>query len=120
MRRIAFIIIASLLITEAKAQTAKWYKGNTHTHSYWSDGDDFPEMIMEWYKTRGYDFISLSDHNTLAEGEKWKEIPKHPFRQQRFNEYLNKFGKDWVVYKTDSAGAISVKLKTLKEYRPLF
>jgi hypothetical protein len=30
--------------------------GNLHTHSYWSDEDDFPEMIMDWYKTRGYDF----------------------------------------------------------------
>ena len=120
MMRIAFLIIASLSITASNAQTAKWYKGNTHTHSYWSDGDDFPEMIMDWYKTRGYDFIALSDHNTLAEGEKWKVIPKHPFRQQRFTEYLNKYGKNWVVYKTDTAGVISVKLKTLKEYRPLF
>src|SRR5687767_2723465 len=76
------------------------YKCNTHTHSYWSDGDDFPEMIMDWYKTRGYDFISLSDHNTLAAGEKWKEIPAHAFRQQRFKEYLAKYGKDWVVYRT--------------------
>ena len=28
----------------------RWYKGNLHTHSYWSDGDEFPEMIMNWYK----------------------------------------------------------------------
>jgi hypothetical protein len=55
----------------------KWYKGNTHTHSYWSDGDDFPEMIMDWYKSHGYDFISLSDHNTLAKaksGNKFRDI----------------------------------------------
>ena len=101
-------------------QTLKWFKGNTHTHSLWSDGNDFPEMIMDWYKTHGYDFISLSDHNTLAEGEKWVTLPSQPFRQARFREYLEKYGKDWVTYKKDSAGRISVRLKTLAEYKPLF
>jgi len=23
----------------------RWWKGNLHTHSLWSDGDEFPEMI---------------------------------------------------------------------------
>ena len=35
---------------------AKWWKGNLHTHSLWSDGDDFPEMIMDGYKSRGWQF----------------------------------------------------------------
>src|SRR4026207_1969454 len=97
-------IVLSLWVTIGWAQndTARWYKGNTHTHSYWSDGDDFPEMIMDWYKTHGYDFVSLSDHNILAEGVKWKEIPSQPFRQQRFKEYQARFGSDWVNQKTDS------------------
>ncbi|MEJ7770156.1 MAG: hypothetical protein WKF89_20225, partial [Chitinophagaceae bacterium] len=116
----ALIFSLSVTITVAQRTSVKWYKGNTHTHSYWSDGDDFPEMIMNWYKTRGYDFISLSDHNTFATGEKWKQLPEHPFRQQRFNEYLKKFGESWVKYKTDSSGQISVQLKTINQYRPLF
>ena len=28
-----------------------WYKGNLHTHTYWSDGDEFPEMVLDWYPT---------------------------------------------------------------------
>ena len=119
-----FIITCILffLFTASRGQDnqTRWYKGNTHTHSYWSDGNDFPEMIMDWYKSRGYDFIALSDHNILADTIKWKPIPKHPFRQKRFEEYLEKFGKDWVVYREDSAGQISVKLKTLAEYKPMF
>lgn len=120
--RLLFVIFMSVLVLKISAQKPgdRWYKGNTHTHSYWSDGDDFPEMIMDWYKSHGYDFISLSDHNILAEGEKWKQIPLHPFRQRRFNEYLKKYGEKWVTYTRDSAGQISVKLKTLEEYRPLF
>ncbi|GAB3170999.1 CehA/McbA family metallohydrolase domain-containing protein [Telluribacter humicola] len=114
------IILLLLLATGALAQQTRWYKGNTHTHSYWSDGDDFPEMILDWYKTRGYDFIALSDHNVLADKEYWKQIPTHPFRQRRFREYLEKYGDQWVNYRTDSAGRTSVKLKKLDEFRPLF
>ena len=116
-----FLLFFFCWALQAAAQSPlQWYKGNTHTHSYWSDGDDFPEMIMDWYKTHGYDFIALSDHNILAEGEKWKVIPSQPFRQQRFKEYLAKFGSDWVKQKTDSAGRLLVRLKTLAEYKPLF
>ncbi|MCA9270952.1 MAG: hypothetical protein KDA41_20870, partial [Planctomycetales bacterium] len=35
----------------------RWFKGNIHTHSLWSDGDDFPEMIAEWYRTHDYNFL---------------------------------------------------------------
>lgn len=97
----------------------KYYKGNLHTHSYWSDGDEFPEMIMDWYKNEGYDFVALSDHNTIAEGEKWKTIPGDSLYLDAFADYLVKYGEDWVKYRKDSAG-IHVKLKTLEEFRPLF
>jgi len=96
-----------------------WYKGNLHTHSYWSDGDDYPEMIMDWYKSHDYDFVVLSDHNTLAEGEKWKLIPKSPSHEAGFQKYVEKYG-DQVIYREDSAGRIEVKLKTLEEYAPMF
>ncbi len=97
----------------------KWYKGNLHTHSYWSDGDEFPEMIMDWYKTNDYQFIALSDHNTLAEGDYWIRVKKGEIYQKAFQEYLNKYDTSWVVYRLDS-GNINVKLKTYEEYRPLF
>ena len=118
--RLIFLLFCIWSLQSHAQSTTRWYKGNTHTHSYWSDGDDFPEMIMDWYKTHGYDFIALSDHNILAEGEKWKLIPSQPFRQQRFKEYLQRFGSDWVKQKTDSAGRLLVRLKTLAEYKPLF
>ena len=97
----------------------KWYKGNLHTHTYWSDGDAFPEMVLDWYKSNGYQFIALSEHNIIAEVEKWKKIPKSVIYRQGFEDYLEKYGADWVNYKEDSSG-ISVKLKTAAEYQPLF
>lgn len=117
MRSITILVLLIAFADAASAQT--WYKGNLHTHSYWSDGDEFPEPVMDWYKSNGYQLVGLSDHNTLATGEKWKKIPRSKLYQDSFDRYLAKFGSDWVVYKIDSGRTI-VKLKTLAEYRPLF
>lgn len=118
-----FIFSIGVFSSATKEQlepTKQWYKGNLHTHSYWSDGDDYPEMIMDWYKSHDYDFVVLSDHNTLAEGEKWKLIPKSPSHEAGFEKYLAKYGEEGVEYRIDSAGRIEVKLKTLAEYAPMF
>ena len=92
-------------------QDIRWFKGNLHTHTYWSDGDEYPEMVLDWYKTHGYDFIALSDHNTLSRDEKWVKVIKSGSYEKAFDAYLQKFGKDWVTYKIDS-GRTLVKLKT--------
>lgn len=92
-----------------------WLKGNLHTHSLWSDGDDFPEMIMDWYKSNGYDFVSLTDHNILQEGTKWVSTSISPLRKKAFDKYLAKYNSDWVEAQGDS-----VRLKRLDEYRKLF
>jgi len=74
MKSIILLIVPGLIIITSCNRVKDddqlvrhWYKGNLNTHSYWSDGDDFPEMIMDWYKNHGYHFVSLSDHNILAE-----------------------------------------------------
>lgn len=111
-----FLIVCACVSCTPKKDSLTWYKGNLHTHTYWSDGDEFPEMVLDWYKSNGYDFIGLSDHNTLAQGEKWKLIAKSPLYQESFEKYLEKFGADWVVYKMDT-GRTHVKLKTFAEYK---
>ena len=30
----------------------RWLKGNTHTHTIWSDGDAPPEQVVEYYDAR--------------------------------------------------------------------
>lgn len=105
--------------SETQLPSRTWYKGNLHTHSYWSDGDEFPERIMAWYKSRGYHFLALSDHNRLAEGEFWKEIPEGDMYQEAFQAYRDTFGDEWVSYR-QVEGKTEVKLKTYAEYKPLF
>ncbi len=120
------LVIAAMLVSgfvfqgyAGKKPSLQWFKGNLHTHSYWSDGDAFPEMIMDWYKSHGYQFVALSDHNALAEGEKWKLLPENLLQLKAFEDYKAKYGTDWVVFREDT-GRVSVKLKTFREYTPLF
>ena len=116
----SLIFFAALFTScQPKMKQQKWYKGNLHTHSFWSDGDDFPEMIMDWYKGNDYQFVALTDHNILAKGEKWIGMAEDTMYRNAFARYLEKYGEDWINYKEDS-GRLSVQLKTLEQYRPLF
>lgn len=105
-------------VSEQKS-VKQWFKGNLHTHSYWSDGDEFPEVIMDWYKSNNYQFVALSDHNILAEGDKWVVISEDSIYQNAFRNYLDSYDPDWVNHRMDS-GRIHVKLKTHEEYRGRF
>jgi hypothetical protein len=44
----------------------EWFKGNLHTHTTKSDGDETPEKVCEWFEKHEYDFLVLSDHNHLT------------------------------------------------------
>lgn len=43
-------------------QPGRFWKGNLHTHSTESDGQDSVEEVCRRYQECGYDFISLTDH----------------------------------------------------------
>lgn len=49
--------------------TSRWWKGNLHMHSYWSDGGVFPEMAVAAYKELGYHFVALTDHDILSRND---------------------------------------------------
>lgn len=55
-------------IKHAFTQTGNWYKGNLHTHTNCSDGPMTPEETVDTYKSRGYDFLAMSDHNIYGCG----------------------------------------------------
>jgi len=120
---VALFIIRS--ITRTASSVGNWYRGNTHTHSLWSDGNDFPEIITEWYLDNNYDFMALSDHNILAEGEKWMTLEEVFERQDvegptAMEKYLARYaGTDWIETR-DNNGVKEVRLKQLSEYRSRF
>ena len=43
---------------------------------HWSDGDDYLEMIAKWYREQGYQFLVFTDHNVLANTERWIDVEK--------------------------------------------
>src|SRR5712692_2517661 len=99
-----------------------YWKGNLHTHSLWSDGDDFPEMVADWYKRHGYHFLTLSDHNILSDGERWIDItPGKGTRELALKNYAARFGEAWVERrKKDKDDKIEqVRLKPLSEFRSM-
>lgn len=102
------------------APQTHWYKGNTHTHSFWSDGNDFPDMIALWYREHGYDFLVLSDHDVLSRGERWIKVSEVDKRSsgQAMDKYLAKLGEPWVELRGEG-DAREVRLKTLEEVRQL-
>jgi len=49
------------------AETLRWFKGNTHTHTLNSDGDSTPDEVVRWYRENRYNFLVLTDHNFLTD-----------------------------------------------------
>jgi hypothetical protein len=100
----------------------RWWKGNIHTHSLWSDGNDFPEMIADWYKSHGYQFLALSDHNILSEGVRWMkhdEIVKRGGKDA-LAKYVRRFGDKWVETRgTPGTPDHAVRLQPLDRFRTL-
>jgi len=45
---------------------AHFQKGNVHTHTTLSDGGSSPEQTIAWYRSHGYQFLALTDHNKLS------------------------------------------------------
>ena len=79
-----------------QAGPLKWYRGNLHTHSHWSDGDDYLEMIAVWYREKGYDFLVFTDHNTIADKVRWVEIKHTKGGEAAFEKLKAKFPEDWI------------------------
>jgi hypothetical protein len=94
---------------------ARWWKGNLHTHTLWSDGDDYPEMVADWYRGHGYHFLTLSDHNTLSSTERWISPAKLRTGEEALRKYRERFGDKWVEER-ELDGKREVRLKRFSEY----
>jgi len=110
-------LICSIAIARGE-DCLHWYKGNTHAHSVWSDGDEFPEMAADWYKCHGYDFLALSDHNVLMAGDKWKPVDagNGSVPSAVIEKCQKRFGDCWLQVREEN-GKRKVKLKTYDEIR---
>lgn len=102
-----------------------WWKGNLHTHTLWSDGDQFPEVAAQWYYEHGYHFLALSDHNVLQRGKRWINPETNPLAERGggmavYELYRERFGDDWIETRRTEDNNLEVRLKPLNEVRALF
>jgi hypothetical protein len=124
MRGLFLLTLASALglLTAATPRTEpRWWKGNTHTHTLWSDGDGAPELVADGYKSRGYNFLVLSDHNVQQEGEKWSRIGtgKGQASPASVDALIAKFGEKAVELR-ERDGVKEMRLRPLRELRERF
>jgi hypothetical protein len=96
-----------------------WFRGNLHTHSRWSDGDDYPEMIALWYLEHEYDFLAFTDHNLLADKERWVDRDQKGSGQKAYDKLKARFPSDWIEERTRNDKQ-EIRLKRFEEVSARF
>lgn len=120
-----FTLIALTISMAHAAETSNgktWYKGNTHTHTLWSDGDAAPEIVTQWYKDHGFDFLSITEHNIFGSGfvKRWYPISDDThLTPKRVEQLQERYGKGKVQLKTAHKRNY-MRLKTLPELQEQF
>ncbi len=71
MGKFTTFLLTALLVLTASCMLfgqpkLKWYKGNTHTHTMNSDGDSTPDDVVKWYRSHGYQFVVITDHEYVT------------------------------------------------------
>jgi hypothetical protein len=103
----------------AETASGRWYRGNTHTHTLWSDGNAAPELVTKFYVDEGYDFLVLSDHNLLSQGERWFPVgAEGRLTPEKVAGLVETFGEDQIELRAGEAPAM--RLRTLDELRQRF
>lgn len=89
-------VFAVALLAAAPAPAQQCYRGNLHSHSLWSDGDEFPELVFDWYRRHGYHFVALTDHNILPDETRWMAVVEAERRGASLERYRERMGDAWV------------------------
>ena len=115
---VLFTSAASAEVMEANDELS-WYRGNLHTHSLWSDGDDYLEMIALWYRDHDYQFLVFTDHNVLANTVRWIHVDESAGGRAAFDALKLAFPEHVSTRITDE-GKLEVRLRTFSEVASQF
>lgn len=124
MRSLAALTLPPLLLAACgpaapKEAPLRWLKGNTHTHTLWSDGDAAPEQVAAWYADHGYQFLVLSDHNVYQDHERWFPLAEDGVGRLKPSEVdalITRYGTDKVELRGEP-GSREMRLRTLTELK---
>ncbi|MSR61351.1 MAG: hypothetical protein EXS08_02730 [Planctomycetes bacterium] len=125
MRSSLLVAFALALVAGAaslRSAEPRWYRGCTHVHTLWSDADGAPELVTDWYRQHGYQFLVLSDHNVMQTGETWFAIDAADdprLTSAHVAELRARFGDDAVSVR-EREGQQEMRLWTLDQLRARF
>ena len=60
-------------------EVTHFQKGNVHTHTTLSDGGSSPDATITWYRSHGYQFLALTDHNLLSRPSRYASFHEPGF-----------------------------------------
>jgi hypothetical protein len=107
--------------SQPQLEAMQFFRGNTHTHTLWSDGDAAPELATAWYRERDFDFLVLSEHNTMAIGTRWFEVGDGTrLTDERLTQLQEQFGAESIELRDRAEGGREMRLQTLEELRARF
>lgn len=112
-------VFAVALLAAAPAPAQQCYRGNLHTHSLWSDGDEFPELAFDWYRRHGYHFVALTDHNILPDETRWMAVVEAERRGASLERYRERMGDGWVKTRVRE-DTLEVRLRPPREFASRF
>jgi len=121
MTALMLVVAGAIAASSDDSVSPRWLRGNTHTHTLWSDGDAPPETAVAWYVDHGYDFLVLSDHNLVQNGERWFDVsPDGRLTPAKVDAVRDRFGADWPEIDAGDGGGERMRLRTLAELKAAF
>ncbi|MDM7921796.1 MAG: CehA/McbA family metallohydrolase [Pyrinomonadaceae bacterium] len=75
---ISLLFALSIVGQSAAPGQLRWYRGNTHTHTFNSDGDWPPDDVAKWYRQAGYQFLFITDHEYITDVEPLNSVIGKP------------------------------------------
>ena len=120
----AILLASACWASEPTGDAVRWYKGNTHGHTVWSDGDELQGVVVHWFKSHGYQLLALSDHDVLMQGDRWLPITAAESEEDTvlpvsIENAQRQLGKDWLALRNKGKRR-EVKLKTFAELAAKF
>src|SRR5690242_15181796 len=66
---VAALVLAPAVGAQGRTSGAPphWYRGNTHVHTSNSDGNGDPVDVVRWYRSHGYNFLVVTDHEYITD-----------------------------------------------------
>jgi hypothetical protein len=61
------LFVLSVLCPPSFAAGFIWAKGQIHDHTTNSDGNGSPQQVADWYRTHGYQFLIITDHEKVTD-----------------------------------------------------